>query len=183
MLCPIAFLLWKSSINQSINQSIIYLHSKWISNVKSNWTAWQQGRNCAYSCHIKIQKILKYYYKKITEIKYSRRANNYSHCASTSILSSMASREFLKRWREPKSVLSTGSLFQMLTTLSQKKCDQTEQLLKRLYILNWWPPGSASRYIKKSCLLIKRQKTCKETCWQKDRRWAVMSVCLCRCDQ
>jgi len=32
------------SFNQSINQSFIYLHSKWISKAKSNWTAWQQGR-------------------------------------------------------------------------------------------------------------------------------------------
>jgi len=87
----------------------------------------------------KNTKILKYYYKQLTKIRYSRRANTYNHCAPTSIVSSMASREFLKRWREPKSVLSTGSLFQMLTTLSQKKCDRTEQLLKRLsIILNWW---------------------------------------------
>jgi len=44
----------------------------------------------------KNTKILKYYYKKLTKIKHSRRANIYSHCASTSIVSSMASREFLK---------------------------------------------------------------------------------------
>jgi len=66
--------------------------------------------------HKKYKKILKYYYKKFNKIKYSRRANTYSHCASTSIVSSMVSNEFLKRLKEPKSVLSTGSLFQMLTT-------------------------------------------------------------------
>ena len=47
--------------------------------------------------HKKYNKILKYYCKKLTKIKYSRRANTYNHYASTSILSSMASRECLKR--------------------------------------------------------------------------------------
>ena len=31
-------------MNQSINQSIIYLQSTWISNIKSKWTAWQLNR-------------------------------------------------------------------------------------------------------------------------------------------
>ena len=39
--------------------------------------------------HKNTKKILKYYYKKLTKIKYSRRANTYSHCTSTSIVSSI----------------------------------------------------------------------------------------------
>jgi len=41
-----------------IHQAIIYVQSTWISSVKSKWTAWQQDRNCAYSCHIKFKKKL-----------------------------------------------------------------------------------------------------------------------------
>jgi len=37
----------------------------------------------------KNTKILKYNYKELTKIKYSRRANPYSHCTLTSIVSSM----------------------------------------------------------------------------------------------
>ena len=54
-----------SSINQSINQSFICIVNEY---VKSKVTE-QQGKKCAYSCHIKIQEILKYYYKKLTKIK------------------------------------------------------------------------------------------------------------------
>ena len=53
----------------------------------------------------------------------------YSLQPSASSFTSNLSSEFLKRCKQLKSTMLTGSLFQMLTTLSPKKEDRAEQLL------------------------------------------------------